>query len=1018
MKSCINLYLQTEYSLLSSLIRVNDISDVLKELEYDCCAICDDNMYGVLKFYNTCINNNIKPIIGLKVTFKYENFESSLLLYAMNNIGYQNLLKISSIKNLKKDLFVIDDIAPYTFNVLCVIPSIENDSIKYLLNNSFDKADSVLYSYKQLFNDLYLGIDMQSSFLRKNNETIVNFGKKHNIKCVAINRTAYYRDNDVNCYKILRSISLNTKNYELKEEEYKMSFLSNSEMGILFYGYDQLLENTLEIKNKCNVNIKFDNYKLPTYDISDSKQYLEDLCKMGLNKRLKQRQLLNEQIDVNVYKERLFYELDVINKMGFTDYFLIVFDYVRFAKTNDICVGPGRGSAGGSLVSYCLGITEIDPIKYNLLFERFLNPERISMPDIDVDFPDDRRDDVIKYIGNRFGVDRVAHINTFGTLKPRLAIRDVARVMELNENKLKEVLKFIPQASGSGLKEIISQSVYLQKLIENDDEINKLFEYALKIEDLPRNCSTHAAGIIMADMPLNNYTALQDGINGLNQTQFEASDLEQLGLVKMDVLGIRNLSIIKNVINDVKKTKNIDININNIPLNDSKVMDLLKKGDTLGIFQLESDGVRKLLIDMKCSSLDDIVNATSLYRPGPMEMIPLFIKRKFGEKYELIHPDLKDILDETYGIIVFQEQIMLIARKFAGYSLGQADILRRAISKKKIDLIKSEREKFILNSVKNGYPEEKAIEIYNYIEKFANYGFNKSHGVAYGLIAYQMAYLKTYHYKSFMCALMTNNIGSVNSMMKYIMECKKNKIDVFIPNINISKKQFVYDEKGLYYPLIGINNIGEVVVNELLMERDKNGLFKNYDDFVSRTNNILNKKQFTNLVHAGALDCFNHSRKAMVNMYETVLQKMNYIKTLGSSIINTEFDDEEYNFDEISLCEKESLGFNLKYSSFSRFVSLKEKYNCVDLSNCELNKENRTIVSFRSIRVIKTKKNDEMAFVSLFDDSMEIEGVLFPLTYNKFKNFIKTGQTYLITYKLENRNEKCQAIIESIYNLT
>ena len=792
-----------------------------------------------------------------------------------------------------------------------------------------------------------------------------------------------------------------------------MSFLSNSEMELLFNNHKGLLYNLDEINNLCNVSIKFDGYKFPKYDIENSSLYLQDLCKLGLNKRLKQKQ---EKFDYDVYVKRLNYELEIINKMGFCDYFLIVFDYVRYAKNNDICVGPGRGSAGGSLVSYCLGITEIDPIKYNLLFERFLNPERISMPDIDVDFPDDRRDEVIRYIGSRFGVDRVAHINTFGTLKPRLAIRDVARVTNFSELKLKEIMKFIPQASNMSLNEIINDSLYLQRLINSDDEIANLMGIALKIENLPRNCSTHAAGIIMADSALVDYTPLQEGINGLYQTQFEASDLEMMGLVKMDVLGIRNLSIIKKVINDVKKTKGIDVKINNIPFDDPRVMELLRKGDTLGLFQLESDGVRKLLIDMKCSSLNDIVNATSLYRPGPMEMIPTFIKRKFGEKYELIHPDLKDILDETYGIIVFQEQIMLIARKFAGYTLGQADILRRAISKKKIELIKSERQKFIQNSIINGYSEDKAAEIYDYIEKFANYGFNKSHGVAYAIIAYQMAYLKTHYYKSFMCALMTNNIGSVNSTMKYIMECKKHNIKVYTPNINVSTNEFVYDDNGLYYPLLGINNVGEVVVKEILEER-KQGLFKDYDNFVSRTSDFINKKQFNNLVYSGALDCFKHSRKSMVNMYDLVLQKVNYIKSLGSSIIETEFSDEEYTFEEISFLEKEALGFNIKYSYFTKYQTIKVKYGCKDIANYDLKSINRSIVNVKYLKVIKTKKNEEMAFISMLDDSMEIDGVLFPSCYQKFKNMLEVNKTYLITYKIENREEKIQAVIDSIYNL-
>ncbi len=1016
MISNFNLYLKTEYSLLSSMIKIESLPTVLNQLGFNCCAICDDQMYGTLKFYNACVKNNIKPIIGLQVTFKYENISSSLLLYAMNNDGYNNLLKISSLKNLKKDNFIFNDLTGLTNNVLCVIPSFENEIIKYFVNEAINKASNILNDYHNLFNNLYLGIDLQSELSYKYIEKFIVFAKNHNIKCVAINKTCYYQDEDVKVYKVLKSILLNTKNYELKEEEYKMSFLSNSEMNLLFQNYKELLVNLEEIKGLCNFEIKYDGYKLPTYDIDNSSLYLEDLCKIGLNKRLKLKRQLNETFNALEYKERLMYELSIIKKMGFCDYFLIVFDYVRFAKTNDICVGPGRGSAGGSLVSYCLGITEIDPIKYNLLFERFLNPERISMPDIDVDFPDDRRDEVIKYIGSRFSIDRVAHINTFGTLKPRLAIRDVARILSLNDNKLKEILKFIPQATSDSLREIINSSAYLQKIIFSDEEINEVIEIALKIENLPRNCSTHAAGIIMADKSLVSYTALQEGINGLYQTQFEASDLEMLGLVKMDVLGIRNLSIIKNVIEDIKKNIGKEIKINNIPLDDNKVFELLRKGDTLGIFQLESDGVRKLLIDMKCSSLIDIVNATSLYRPGPMEMIPLFIKRKFGEKYELIHPDLKDILSETYGIIVFQEQIMLIATKFAGYTLGQADILRRAISKKKIELIKSEREKFINSSVNNGYPENKAIEIYNYIEKFANYGFNKSHGVAYAIIAYQMAYLKTYYYKSFMCALMTNNIGSVNAIMKYIMECKKHNINVNIPNINISTESFVYDDNGLYYPLLGINNVGEVVARELLEERKK-GIFKDYDDFISRTSSFLNKKQFANLVHSGALDIFGHTRKSMFMMYDNVLQKVSYIKSLGNSIINTEFTDDEYTFEEISNLEKEALGFNIKYSYFARYQMIKVKYNCEDLINYDLKKINRSIVVVKYIRVIKTKKNDEMAFLTIYDDSMEMDAVLFPTAYLKFKNLLEISKTYLMTYKIDIREEKEQVVIDSIYNL-
>lgn len=1014
MSTNLNLYLQTEYSLLNSLIRIDELPYILKNLDYDSCAICDDQMYGVLKFYNVCVANNIKPIIGQRVTFKYENFDSTILLYAMNNVGYKNLLKICTKKNIQKNSFNLDDLIGLTYGLICVIPSFENEIVKYYLNNSFEKAKTVLNTYKELFKKVYLGIDLQRNESYRLINDFITFASHNGIKCVAINKTAYLEDSDVEVYRVLKSISLNSKNLVLEDYETKLSFLSNVEMELLFNNYKELLNNTIEIKDLCNVSIEFDGYKLPKYGIENSYQYLEDLCKLGLTKRLDNKNKNNEKYNLQLYKNRLIYELEVIKTMGFVDYFLIVFDYVRYAKNNDICVGPGRGSAGGSLVSYCLGITEIDPIKYDLLFERFLNPERISMPDIDVDFPDDRRDEVISYIGKRFGQDRVAHINTFGTLKARLAIRDVARVMGINDNKLKEVLKYVPQFSSMLIKDILEQSNILKRMMESDDEVYQLLSIAKKIEGLPRNCSTHAAGIIMADLPLTEYTPLQEGINGLMQTQFEASDLEMLGLVKMDVLGIRNLSIIKNVLNDVLEKEGINIKINAIPLNDKLVMETLRKGETLGIFQLESDGVKKLLMDMKCNHFNDIVSATSLYRPGPMDMIPLFVRRKFGEKYDLVHPDLKDILEPTYGIIVFQEQIMLIARKFAGYSLGQADVLRRAITKKKASVLKAEREKFINSSVKNGYSQDKAIEIYDYIEKFANYGFNKSHGVAYGLIAYQMAYLKTYYFKSFMTALMSNNIGSSVSLMKYIMECKKKKIEVFIPNINKSDKKFIYDEKGIYYPLLGINNVGEVVVNELLEERKK-GLFKNYDDFVGRTANILNKRQFMSLVGAGALDVFNHSRKSMIERYDDVLQKMSYIGSLGSNIIVSQMSDDEYTFEEIALFEKDAIGFNLKFNQFVKYYPIKAKYGCCNISEAVYNKLNKSIVVFRFVKVINTKKNDKMAFVQMYDEGLEIEGVIFPSTFEKYNNIIQNNKAYLVTYKLENNNDKLQAIIDSIY---
>lgn len=1012
MVSCVNLYLQTEYSFLNSLIRINDLNQVLQDYEYDACAITDDNMCGVIKFYNMCKNHGIKPLIGYRLTIHYPNMDSILLLYAMNEIGYHNLMQICTMSSLNKDL-QLKDITEYTYGVLCIIPNMENEIIKFFINNATDKATMLLNQYKSLFKDLYLGIDLQTNDSRRNAERIMNFATSNNLEMVALNKSNYIDINDIKAYQVLKAISLNDKNYHLPEEDHSLTLLSNVEMNLLFNKYPFLLENTLKIKNMLNVEIKFNEFKFPKYDIVDSTKYLEDLCKIGLNKRLQQEK---NKVDVNKYRNRLLYELDIIKKMGFVDYFLIVFDYVKYAKTHNICVGPGRGSAGGSLVSYSLGITNIDPLKYDLLFERFLNPERISMPDIDVDFPDDRRDEVIRYIGQRFGEKRVAHINTFGTFKPRLAVRDVARMMQINDNKLKEVLKFIPQFSNGLLKNIIMENNQLKQMMDSDEEINDLLHISMTIEGLPRNCSTHAAGIIMADNLLTNYTPLQPGINGLLQTQYEACDLEMLGLVKMDVLGIRNLSIIKTVLDDIEKSEGTKIDINAIPLNDTKVMNMLARGETLGIFQLESDGVRKLLIDLKCSTFDDIVNATSLYRPGPMDMIPTFVKRKFGQQYELIHEDLRDILKSTYGIIVFQEQIMLIAQKFAGYSLGQADILRRAVSKKKLEVLQEERAKFIKGSVQNGYSEAKANEIYNYIEKFAAYGFNKSHGVAYGLIAYQMAYLKTYHFKSFMSALMTNNIGSVNSLTKYINECRKENILVLPPNINKSGKRFVYDQTGIYYSLLGINNLGEVLVNNILEERNK-GLFVNYDDFVYRTKNIINRRQFNYIVYSGALDSFNLSKKGMIDNYDFVLQKMEYQNSLGTKIINNGISEDEYPFEEISHGELEALGFNLQYNAFVKYNQIRNKYHCNVLSDIIENKENISVVIIRYIREITTKKNDKMAFITMYDETGEIEGVVFPSSFSKYKNILEINKGYIVKYTLERREQKLQAIIDNIYIL-
>lgn len=1022
-KKLANLYLQTEYSLLNSNISLSKLKKYLSYTDYKALAITDTGMHGVYKFYKLCKEFNVKAIIGLRVSLFNEYINNTVLLYAKNNDGYKALLRIASMMAINPKTLTIEYLEKYSKDLIMIIPVIENEIFVYYKNKEFSKLKATLSQYKSVFSDLYLGYSLQTEEAKTSIDDIRNLVNDLMIKGVAINKTNYVSDNDIETYKMLRLIDKNTSEYELSDLECNSSFLSEIEMEMLFNKYPDLLNNIDEICDKCSVTINDNKYHFPKFEhesIKDlnSKDYISDLCKAGLNKRLSVEKTLSMQT-IGEYKNRLLYELDIIDKMGFNDYFLIVYDYVKFAKTHDIYVGPGRGSAGGSLVSYCLGITDVDPIKYNLLFERFLNPERKGMPDIDVDFEDAKRDEVIKYLGQKYGKRKVAHITTFGTFKAKLAIRDVSRILKLSDNKLKEVMKYI--SSTNTIEFSLQNSSQLKRMYEGDEEIAKVINLASSIELLPKNYSTHAAGIIMADTDLCDYCALQEGIDGIYQTQCEASDLEELGLVKMDILGLRNLSIIKNVVNLVKEKQGISINLKNIDLNDKNVYRNIALGNTLGIFQLEGEGVTKVLRNLKTSNLDDIVNATALYRPGPMEMIPSFIKRKFKqENISYLDPSMENVLKDTYGIIVFQEQIMLLAKEFAGYSLGEADVLRRAVSKKKAKLLEEERNKFVNKSISLGKDRKQANKVYDYIEKFASYGFNKSHAVAYSIIAYQMAYLKTYYYQAFMSSLMSNFIGSVNSINTYINDLRKNKFNILPPSINKSTDAFAYDEQGIYYSLIGINNVGNVIVNQILEEREK-GLYKSYNDFVLRTRGFLNKRIVSSLVGAGALDEFskkeNISKKYMIENYENILERVSYLDVLNIELTNQNINYEEYTFEEISLLEKEALGFNIKYNLFIKYNPYKEKYNCVNLNELKENTLVYSIVMIKRIREINTKKGEKMAFLEIIDENINMDAVLFTSQYLRLVSVLELNKFYIVKGKAELREDKLQFVIEDLRKL-
>lgn len=1004
----VNLYIQTEYSMLNSGIAIESLINKVTSLHIDSLAITDDLMHGAIKFYQACIKNNIKPIIGLRCKLIDNNV---ILLYATSYIGYQNLMKLATIVATSEEV-TISQLQKHHLDLIAILPSDENEVIKKYKDHNYEAAINTLMTYKDIFFDnLYIGVDMQTTEMQQLAKDIIEFANNHQVQAVAIHKTLFLEQNDFEVYTTVKCIGLGLHHYAYTEKEINAYFLSEDEACKLFSPFPELLENTIRISNRCHLEIPFGNYKLPKYDIENSKQYLADLCKVGLNKRL-----LHQNVDVEKYKKRLLYELNIIEQMGFSDYFLIVYDYVKYAKTHDILVGPGRGSAPGSLVSYALGITDIDPIAYDLLFERFLNPERISMPDIDVDFPDDRRDEVIKYIGKRFGKMRVAHISTFGTFGPRMALRDIARIKNISTKKLEYILKYIPNYASS-ISDIINSSDELKRMIASDEEIKTLFFLASKIEGLPRHLSTHAAGIIMADDDLVNYAPLQKGINDLYQTQYEASDLEALGLVKMDILGLKNLTIIKRVLEKIKKQSGQEINVRTLPLNDRNVYKMIACGNTDGIFQLESKGMRDVLIKLKTSSFMDIVHANALFRPGPMEMIPTFIARKFKkEPVTYLHPDLKEILEPTYGTIVFQEQIMLIAQKFAGYTLGMADILRRAVSKKDEKLLLSERKRFVQSAVKQGYPETLGNEIYDYIAKFANYGFNKSHSVAYAQIAYIMAYLKVHYFKFFMAELMANSIGSNRLLHSYINECKKNNVKVYPPHINKSSDQFEVND-GIYFSLLAINNLGNVVVDKIVNER-KHQSFKTYEDFVIRCRDFINKRIITNLVFAGAFDCFSLTKREMIETYEDILERYDFAATLGNKIVVTKKTYEEYPFDEISQMEKEALGFNLQYNLFIKYLDLKVKEKTIDLANLSPNINVKILFMIKSVKKIHTKKGDEMAFLEIYDDTNSCDAVLFPIIFEKYRHIIDVGSIYIGTGKVDLRNGKIQVILENVYSVS
>ena len=829
MSNFVHLHLHSEFSLLDGANRIKDIPVIAKELGMNAIALTDHGaMFGVIDFYKACKANDVKPIIGCEVYVaprtrfdKDPNLDSKynhLILLAKDKKGYQNLSKMVSLSYTEgfyyKPRIDKELIEKYHEGLVCSSACLAGEVAQAILNNNMEEAKRVALWFKSIFKDDYY-LEIQNNGIKEQtlvNQKLIELSKELDIPLVATNDAHYSRREDAYNHEVLLCIQTGKRMSDedrMRFDTDELYIKSGEEMSDYFSGVPEAIENTVKIAEKCNVEFEFGNTILPNYDVPEGYathyDYIEDLTKKGLVKRYGKENDTYETLSEEI-KTRTEYELSVIKKMGYVDYFLIVWDYINFAKTHDIPVGPGRGSGAGSIVAYAIEITDIDPLKYNLLFERFLNPERISMPDFDVDFADDKRDKVIEYVCEKYGYDHVSQIITFGTMAAKMVIRDVARVLDVSYQDADRLAKMIPNEIHITIKKALDQNKELKELYDTDEETKKVLDIAMALEGMPRQASTHACGIVITKEPVDTYVPLYVR-DGNISTQFIMTTLEELGLLKMDFLGLRTLTVIKDTMDLVKKDKGIDVKFDK-DMNDPKVYKLWQNGESAGIFQFESQGMTNFMKELKPDSLEDIIAGVSLYRPGPMDQIPRYIKGKQNPGHnEYTHPALEPILNVTYGCMVYQEQVMQIVRDLAGYSLGRADLVRRAMGKKKLDVMAKEREIFINGQVdengnvvvpgcvRNGIDEKSANKIFDEMAEFAKYAFNKSHAAAYAVVSYQTAYLKAYYPAEFMAATLNSYLGNLDKVPYYIEECKRLNIEILKPNINKSETKFTVDSR-------------------------------------------------------------------------------------------------------------------------------------------------------------------------------------------------------------------------------
>lgn len=983
-----HLNIHTTYDLLHSSLRIKDVVAKAAKEGYTALAITDTNvLYGYPQFYDACIAANIHPIFGMTI-FVTDGLESvETIVLAQNEQGLKDMFKLSSaIKMKEKTETPIEWLKKYLQHIVVVFKDVSSSNEAIVA-----KFSDETHVYVNHTSEVTLELPM-----------------------VWAQSTRYLNQQDADTLTALAAIRDNAKLDLVSEQpDYNAHVYDHNDLSTLHLS-KEVWDNTNQLATVCQAEMIYHQSLLPKFKTPDNQQSKDYLWQI-LQENLNQLNLGHDKFET--YKERLVHEYQVITRMGFEDYFLIVSDLIHYAKTHDVLVGPGRGSSAGSLVSYLLNITTVDPIQYNLLFERFLNPERVTMPDIDIDFEDTHRDKVIQYVQEKYGDNHVAGIVTFGHLLARAVARDVGRIMGFDEITLNEISKLIPHKLGITLDQAYEQNDFKQ-FVHRNHRHERWFEISKKLEGLPRHTSTHAAGIIINDHPLYEYAPLTLGDTGL-LTQWTMTEAERIGLLKIDFLGLRNLSIIHQIVKQVKKDMNTHIDIEKIPFDDRKVFQLLSQGDTTGIFQLESDGIRSVLKKLQPEHFEDIVAVTSLYRPGPMEEIPTYIARRHNpSKVQYLHSDLQPILSNTYGVIIYQEQIMQIASKFANFSYGEADILRRAMSKKNRAVLESERQHFVDGALKNGYDESLSKQIFDLILKFADYGFARAHAVSYSKIAYIMSYLKVHYPNYFYANILSNTIGSEKKTAQIIDEAKHQSLNILTPNINQSHWFYKATKKGIYLSIGAIKGVGYQSVKLIVDERITNGHFKDFFDFTRRIpKRIKSRKLLEALILVGAFDTFGKNRATLLQSIDQVLDSSSDIEQDGFifDVLTpkaTYEDKEELPDKVLSDYEKEYLGFYVSTHPVEKAFEQKQYLGIYKLTNA---RDNHPIfVQIDEIKRIRTKNGQNMAFITLNDGINSLDGVVFPDAFKKYETDLKTNETFIIKGKFENRNNKKQLIINQI----